>query len=257
MSTSLLSIIDLSAAYEADNLVIAEFNLQVPAGSITAILGPNGAGKTTLLHTILGKMKQRSGVVSILDKPTEQYSRRELGRLMSLVPQSERVPFEYSLRDYVLFGRTPYLNPLEMPGEQDWQLADEVIARVGLNDLADRPVSRLSGGERQLAMLARALAQQPRLLLMDEPASHLDLANKLRLLEIMTALASQGLTVLLTTHEPEIASRVADYLVLIRRGKLMFAGSMADGFTPENLSACYGVPIDLQTVQGRQVILWG
>ncbi len=257
MSGCLLSFQDLSFAYINGTKVFDSLTLDIPQGSITAILGPNGAGKTTLLQTALGRLRPQAGSVYVQGQPIERYSRREAGQLMSLVPQTERVPFEYDVRSYVMFGRTPYLDPLAMPCQADWDIANGALAQVGIEHLADRSINRLSGGERQLTLLARALAQQPKILLMDEPTSHLDLANKLQLMQIMTGLVRQGLTILLTTHEPDVAARIATHLVLLRGGKLLFAGEMSEGFTAENLSACYGIPISTAMLADRTMVVWG
>ena len=255
-SESLLAFQDVSFGYVRGQEALSQLSLEVPAGSVMAILGPNGAGKTTLLHTALGRLQPRLGQVILDGRPLSHYTRRELGQSMGLVPQSERIPFEYSLWDYALFGRTPYLHPLEMPGEADRQAALQALAQVGLEEMAGRSINSLSGGERQLAMLARALAQQPRLLLLDEPTSHLDLSNKGHLLALLRLLSAEGVTILLTTHEPEIAAMIATQLVLMRKGQVLQAGSLADVLTTPNLSACYGVPVEVLAFDGRRLILW-
>jgi len=169
-------------------------SLGIEPGTITAILGPNGAGKTTLLHLALGWLLPQSGQVRLDGRALGSYSRRDLGQWMALVPQSERIPFEYSILEYVLLGRTPYLAPLDMPGAKDCRIGEQVIEQVGLGPLRGRAITTLSGGERQLAVVARALAQQPRLLLLDEPTSHLDLANRVRILKLLRELSARGVT---------------------------------------------------------------
>ncbi len=238
------------------HLVLRALSLEIQAGSVTAILGPNGAGKTTLLHLALGWLSPQSGCVRLNGKPLGRFSRRELGQWMALVPQSERIPFDYSVLEYVLLGRAPYLSPLEMPGAQDCRISEQAIEQVGLGPLSGRAITTLSGGERQLALTARALAQQPRLLLLDEPTSHLDLANKARLLRLMQDLAAQGATLLLTTHEPEVAAAIATQLVLMRDGQVYQAGPLPQVFTAEHLSATYNAPVQVTQVDGRRIALW-
>ena len=156
--------------------VLHTLSLDLREGCPTVILGPNGSGKTTLLHIALGWLKPSNGRVLLAGKPLRAYSRRELGQWMGLVPQSEHTPFEYSLLEYVLLGRAPYLHPLAMPEASDYARAQAALERVGMGELSGRSILRLSGGERQLVLVARALAQETRLLLLDEPTSHLDLA---------------------------------------------------------------------------------
>jgi len=252
----LLAFREVSFGYTIGQEALSHLSLGVPEGSIMAILGSNGAGKTTLLHTALGRLQPRSGQVTLDGRPLRHLTRREIGQYMGLVPQSERIPFDYTLCDYALFGRTPYLHSLEMPAETDRQMALQALAQVGMEEMATRSINSLSGGERQLAMLARALAQQPRLLLLDEPTSHLDLSNKGRLLSLLRRLSAEGVTILLTTHEPEVATMIATHLVLMRKGQVLQAGMLADVLTTPNLSACYGVPVEVLAIDGRRLVLW-
>jgi len=178
-SLPVLKFSDLTFKYPfAARPVMEHFSLGIDHGTVTAILGPNGAGKTTLLHLALGWLKPQNGNIELDGRPLTGYSRRELGQWMGLVPQKEYIQFEFSLLEYVLLGRAPHLPPLAMPEEGDYQVASDALERVGLEALQERSILSLSGGERQLVLLARALAQKPRLLLLDEPTSHLDLSNK-------------------------------------------------------------------------------
>jgi iron complex transport system ATP-binding protein len=228
----------------------------VPEGEVTAVLGPNGAGKTTLLHLAIGFLAPRSGRLLFAGKKLSAYSRRELGRAISLVPQSERVPFQYTVLEYVTLGRAPYLSPLEMPGPGDEAIAKEAIAQVGLAGLSKRDITTLSGGERQLASIARSIAQRPKLMILDEPTSHLDLANKSRVLAILDSLATGGTTVLFTTHEPEVAAAAARTLVLMREGRILASGPLSETMTSEALTATYGIPVRVARFEGRIIVLW-
>ena len=239
------------------SLVLDSLNLSINNGGITAILGPNGAGKTTLLQVVLGWLRPRSGVVRLNGKPLVEYSRREMGQTMSLVPQSEHISFDFSVVDYVLLGRAPYLAPLDQPSLVDEKIAREAIETVGISHLADRSATALSGGERQLVLLARALAQQPKLLLLDEPTSHLDLSNKALLIKLLRTLNKQGVSVLFTTHEPEVASQLADQMVLMRNGQVMGSGAAEAVFDSETLSALYGVPVKVVEIESRRIAIWG
>lgn len=236
--------------------VMQEFNLEIAAGTVTAILGPNGAGKTTLLHLALGWLKPQSGTILLDRRALSGYSRRALGQWMGLVPQTEHVSFEYSLLEFVLLGRAPHLLPLAMPTREDCEIAAQALQQVGLAELQNRSILSLSGGERQLVLVARALAQQPRLLLLDEPTSHLDLSNKARLVHLLRELSAQGVTILFTTHEPEVASALASHLVLMQKGQVLKTGTLEMVFTSQDLSALYQLPVSVANIDGRRVALW-
>jgi iron complex transport system ATP-binding protein len=252
----IISLVRLRFAYDGDqHTVLNDLSLEIPPGAITAILGPNGAGKTTLLHVMLGLLPPRAGQVLLDGQAQTGLSRREMSRLIGLVPQAERIPFDFSVLEYVLLGRSPYLGMLEMPRDEDYAIALEALRTLGLADLQHRPVTELSGGERQMVMLARTLAQQPRILLLDEPTSHLDLSNKGRLLRVLRQLAEQGTTIVFTTHDPEAAIAIARYLILMRAGRTLASGPLHEVLTTENLIATYGAAVRLVQVADRPVVL--
>lgn len=254
--TPIISLDRLRFSYEhSQGDVLNDLSLDIPPGAITAILGPNGAGKTTLLHVILGLLAPRSGQVRLKGRPQSSYSRTELSRLVGLVLQSEYTPFNFTVFEYVLLGRTPYLGMLSMPSDLDYRLAGQALDTLDLAPLRHRPITELSGGERQLAMLARAIAQQTSILLLDEPTSHLDLSNKGRFLQVLRTLAGQGVTIIFTTHEPEVAIAAAGYVVLMRAGQVLDSGPLEQLLTAEKLSDTYGVPIRVAHVDGRPVVL--
>jgi iron complex transport system ATP-binding protein len=236
--------------------VMQNFSLGIQPGTLTAILGPNGTGKTTLIHLALGWLHPARGKVYLNGKELSAYSRREMGQWMGLVPQNETTPFEYSLLEYVLLGRTPYLSPLAMPGEEDVQIAAQKLADVGLADLQRRSMPSLSGGERQLVLVARALAQQPKLLFLDEPTSHLDLSNKLRLVQVLRQLQLQGVTIVFSTHEPDVASALATHMVLMREGQVLQTGPIEEVMTDASLSTLYNMPIHVRELEGKHIVVW-
>lgn len=241
---------------EKDPLVLKNFSLKIDRGSVTCILGLNGVGKTSLLNLALGWRKPDSGFLRFEGRLLSDYSPRTLGRKLGLVPQKEHIAFEYTVLEYVLLGRAPYLNPLSMPQEEDYQVAENQIQRVGLADKADHQVNLLSGGELQLVLIARSLAQQPELLLLDEPSSHLDLANKAKLVALLKELSNQDVTILMTTHAPEIAIRLSSKLVLMKDGQVYSSGPVAEELTNEKLSAIYGIPIEIKKTNSHQIIVW-
>lgn len=235
--------------------VFRDISLEIPSGVVTAVLGPNGCGKSTLLHLMLGVLAPTSGVIMLARRPHNWYSRRGLGKLVGIVSQDEYIPFNFTVWEYILLGRAPHLNLLEMPGAVDLQVAEDALDAVGLNALRGRSIQSLSGGERQLVMIARTLAQQPRILLLDEPTSHLDLSNKWQVLSVLRSLAKAGVTVVFTTHEPALASAVSEFVVLIGQENVFACGSAAEVLVSDKLSHVYGVPIEVVEVDGRRVIL--
>ena len=257
---NLLDVRDVVAGYgEARgerHAVLHGVSLAAARGSITAILGPNGVGKTTLANVVLGWIAPWSGSVEISGTTVGSLSGAERGRLISLVPQGDHIPFEYSILDYVLLGRAPYIGRLQAPGQEDVDVALAAIERAGLAGRGDHGVLETSAGERQLVLLARSLAQDPRLLLLDEPSAHLDLANKRRLVRLLRREANEGRTIVLTVHEPEFAAAVADVVVLLRRGRVLASGAPDAVMTAELLSETYGVPIEVHPVGDRRVFLW-
>jgi iron complex transport system ATP-binding protein len=229
--------------------------MEIEATSITAILGPNGAGKTTLLNTILGLLKPQAGNIYFNGLPIAQYTRRQLSKMIGLVPQSESIPFNFSVYEYILLGRTPYMGIFNMPSKEDFRFTNQVLESLNLWALKDRPLPELSGGERQLVLLARALAQQPKVLLLDEPTSHLDLSNTGKILRILKELINHDVTVLFTTHDPQVAIYSADEVVLMLRGQVLVAGKVNDIMTAKNLSQTYGTEVLVEEINHRKVVL--
>ncbi|MEL7591615.1 MAG: ABC transporter ATP-binding protein [Anaerolineaceae bacterium] len=238
----------------ATQAALKEISFDIYPSSVTAILGPNGAGKTTLLHLLLGLNRPATGTILLNDISIDQYSRHELSQQIGLVPQSEYVPFAYSVMEFVVLGRAPYLGPLELPGEADIDIARGAMQEVGISHLEERAIPELSGGELQLVLLARALCQQPRILLLDEPTSHLDLANRNITLKILDRLRTNGTTIIFSTHDPEAAALIADHLVLMRAGEVLNSGSLEQVFTSEMLSRVYGTPVEVVSVNGMRVV---
>ena len=236
--------------------VINRLDISLQEGSITAILGPNGAGKTTLLYLALGWLKPWNGKITLSGKPLESFSRRALGQQIALIPQSEYIPFEYTVLEYVLLGRAPYLPPLGMPSLPDEVVAYGALERVGIANLSGHSILGISGGERQLVLAARALAQEPKVLLLDEPTSHLDLSNKFRLVRILKDLQEHGATILMTTHEPDIALAVSDCAILMEKGSVLTSGPTNEVVTSENLSQIYHVSVRIVTIEGKKQVVW-
>ena len=250
-----LALQDIRFAYDEKNTVLDSLSLQVEPSSITAILGPNGAGKTTLLNTILGYLKPQAGQVLLDGRDISQYSKKQLSQIIGLVPQAEHIPFNFTALEYILLGRTPYLGIFSMPKKRDYEVTEAVIDLLKITGLKNRLVTELSGGEQQLVLLARALAQEPKILLLDEPTTHLDLGNTVVILNALKDLARQKVTVVFSTHDPQAAIFCADHLVLMKRGSVLSAGKLGEIMTSERLTQLYDVAIQVEQVKGQRVVL--
>jgi iron complex transport system ATP-binding protein len=235
--------------------VLEDLCLDIPEGKITAILGPNGTGKTTLLHLLLGLLKPSQGSVNVAGKPHKEYSKQALSQMIGLVPQFESVPFNFSVLEFVLLGRSPYLKPFQLPGKEDLRITESALDQAGISKLADKPVTEISGGERQLVNISRALAQQTRILLLDEPTAHLDLENQSRILSLLKKMSSTGITAVLTTHDPNAAIYAADQFVLMNKGNIAAQGSLTEVITPENLTDIYRTPIRVEKTNGYTMVI--
>ena len=233
---NILVLKDLRFGYNEEVVVLNSLSMQIAASSVTAILGPNGTGKTTLLNTILGLLKPQSGEILLKNIPVSKYSQKQLSQMISFVPQMEQVAFNFSVLEYVMLGRTPYMSIFNMPSKNDYRVSNQVLEMLNITHLRNRPVPELSGGEKQLIMLARALAQEPGILLLDEPTAHLDLGNTAVILNILKDLAKKDVTILFTTHDPQAAIYCAKNVVLLVQGQILSAGTIDKILNSEMLS---------------------
>lgn len=228
----------------ANRSAIENLSLSIVEGKTTALLGPNGAGKSTLMDLLLRWKQPDEGTITLFGMPLAGYTKRKLGQTVSLVPQEESSRFSFTVLDYVLFGRSPYIPDLGSPDEADVAVALDAIECVGLSPIAHRSVTTLSGGEHQLLLLARALAQQPKVLLLDEPTSSLDPGNTDRVVRILERLTERGITLFFTTHDPSLAAQIAHYVAMIARSRLLFSGPTEEALVPDLLSRLYGIPMN-------------
>jgi iron complex transport system ATP-binding protein len=227
----------------SDRTVGTGLDIGIRKGEVVALLGPNGGGKTTLLKTLLGLLKPLAGEVVVEDKNLSSLSIRERARHIAYVPQTHVATFAFPAETVVLMGRTAHGNVFSRPTSTDRAIAAAAIARFGISALAERPYTLISGGERQLVLLARALAQEPQFIVLDEPTASLDFGNQGKVMREMRALAASGLGVLFTTHDPNHALRAADRAYLLRRGALLAEGNVREVLTKPQLEELYGAPV--------------
>ena len=252
---SSLRLREVGAGYQGKP-VVGGVTVDVPAGSWLAIIGPNGAGKSTLLKAVAG-LVDRTGRIEIGERDAEHLTHRERARAIGYAPQNPTLPEDLTVTDYVLLGRTPHLRPLGRESAADLRVVADVLARLDLRDLADRRLHAVSGGERQRAVLARTLAQQAGLLLLDEPTTGLDIGHAQTLLELIDRLRrADGTTVVSTLHDLTLAGQYADQLLLVQHGEVVAAGAPGEVLTVELLGRFYGADIEvLHTSDGNPVVV--
>jgi iron complex transport system ATP-binding protein len=237
----LWSLVDVSFAYTGTR-VLRHVDLELCAGRCYGILGPNGSGKSTLLDLLCGLLPPRTGTIEFLGRPLHAWSRKQLARVQALVPQDFSVRFGYAVREVVAMGLHPHLHRFATPTPDDLELIETTLAATGIANLADRPVTRLSGGEKQRVAVARALVQRPSVLLLDEATASLDIHHTLEILRLLRARFDTGaLQVVAVLHDLNLAALFCDHLVFLKAGQVVAQGRTEDLLTPELIASVYGV----------------
>lgn len=248
---------DLVYGYR-ERVIGRDIALSLARGEVLALLGPNGSGKTTLLKTLLGLLPVRGGSLLLDGAPIAGLSPPQRARMLGYVPQAHAGTFAFSVRAVVLMGRSAHGGLFAAPSARDHAVAEAMLERMGIAGLAEQPYTLISGGERQLVLIARALAQEPAYVILDEPTASLDFGNQGRVMSEIRRLAAEGLGVLFTTHDPNQALRHADRVMMIRDGQALASGPAKEMLTPERLQRVYGSPIEtLIDAEGRVAFLPG
>lgn len=278
MDTGGISVNGVEVGYD-DHKVIHNIHIKIRKGTVVALLGPNGCGKTTLLKTINGMLKPTSGLVYVNGRSTGSTSPAQMARTMGVVSQTHRSTFPFTVQDVVLTGRMPYISLFSMPAKNDYEKVDDLLGILGIGHLKRKPYTLISGGERQLVMIAKALAQEPEFLLLDEPTSFLDLKNQIHVLSmVVRQTRKRNITVLMTLHDPNHALLFADEIVLMRKlpqsnsstgteksshgsssmvGKdnIVACGDPFTVMTPSNIKEAYDIEVEVLDHNGRRLVL--
>ena len=235
-----ISIKNLSYSF-GGNLVLKNISFQIPAKDFFIVIGPNGSGKTTLMKVISGILKPQKGRLEILNRAMDQYQRKALARTIAFVPQMLFADFPFTVFEMVLMGRSPYLGILGLEEEKDMEIARQAIAFTGMENLAHRKLDQLSGGEQQRVFIARAICQEPDIILLDEPTASLDLAYQVRIMDLMERLKNEkGITVVMVSHDVNLAAMYADHLLLLHNGQILCQGLPDEVLTYKTLEEAYG-----------------
>ncbi|MFH1103263.1 MAG: ABC transporter ATP-binding protein [Pseudomonadota bacterium] len=224
--------------------VLNDISVSVFQEDFFIIIGPNGSGKTTLMKILAGIEPFQKGRVDILEKPVRHYTKKSLAKIIAFVPQTFPIDFPYTVKEMVLMGRYPHQGMLGMENEKDRSIAREAMTITGVEDLADRKMDQISGGERQRVVIARAICQEPRIILMDEPTASLDLSHQIRIMDLMEQLKTEkGITIVMVSHDVNLAAMYADRLLILKNGHIVGAGRPAEVLNYDVLEKTYGCTI--------------
>jgi iron complex transport system ATP-binding protein len=225
--------------------ILHDVSFTVKEGEILCILGPNGSGKTTLFKSMLGLLHLTQGEIKFDNQSITNMSRQKLARLIAYIPQAHTPSFHYKVQEVVLMGRTAHLGQFASPGVEDQRIAVKAMESMNILHLSDKAYTEISGGERQLVLIARAIAQQSKILIMDEPTSNLDFGNQMLVLNQVNQLAEQGYTIIMSSHNPEHAFLYASHVLLLKGGKVFQTGSPNEVMTEGILEKIYGIKVKI------------
>lgn len=238
-----LEVLGVRCGYDSVK-VLDGVTFRVKEGDFVGVVGPNGSGKSTLLRAVSRVLKISEGTVKLGGKAIDSFSKREIARHVGVVPQNGSVAFPFKVSEVVMMGRSPHLGRFSSEGPRDHSVVRRAMERTGTLHLAGRFLDELSSGERQRVILARALAQEPKLLLLDEPTSHLDINYQVGIMDLIKSLnRAEGITVIVVIHDLNLASQYCDSLIMLKDGKVFAAGTPEEVLTEANVEAVYGTPV--------------
>ncbi len=248
-----IAVNDLTCRYD-NRTVVDRISFSVGEGEFFIIIGPNGSGKSTLMNTIAGLLKEDNGNIQIKGRPLKAYPRKNLARIVAMVRQQASVDFPFTVSEIVMMGRTPHQGILGLETKSDKEAVEEALAFTDLKDLADRKIHQLSGGECQRVFIARAICQDPEIMLLDEPTAALDLAHQTRIMDLMEKLKTEkSTTIVMISHDINLASLYADTLLLLKDGRIAQSGSPEAVLSYDTLESAYGcnLLVDTNPVKSR------
>ncbi len=252
----MLKVNDLTFSYGRHH-VLKNISFQIKKGELCALFGPNGTGKTTLFKCCLKFLAPDSGTVRINGKDIRRLNPKQMARLVAYVPQAHHCAFPFTVSQMVLMGRTPHLNRFFTPGAKDRNLADQAMQTLGISQLADTAYNRLSGGQQQMVLIARAIAQQTGLIFLDEPAAALDFKNQINLWQTLQAIAEQGKAILACTHDPNHVSWFCHSTVVLDKSGLLAKGTPGQVMTQEMMDRIYGDVCRVKELNGLKIMVPG
>ena len=250
----IIEVNDISFSYNGNGNIFENISFNISKKDVLCILGPNGTGKTTLLKCLNGLHSINTGEILLNGENLNSLSFSEISKLVGYIPQGHVSTFPFSVMDVVLMGRSPYISLTDSPREEDFKIAEKSLKNLGILDMKDRTYTTLSGGEKQLVFLARVLAQEPDLLILDEPTSHLDFGNQIRLLELIDNLSKNGLTIIMSSHFPDHTFLGSSKVAIMKNKKFIALGDPFNVVTKDNLKKAYDVDIELIEVSNKRKV---
>lgn len=235
---------DVSFRYDKDD-IFKNISFAVQKGGILSLLGPNGAGKSTLIRCLARVLCIKSGEIYIDGLNYRQLSNRQFAKKVAYIPQNEAPIFPFTVCDLVAMGRTPHKDFFALPDKADYNMVHRVLENLGISRLEYKRCTDLSGGERQMVLFAAAIVQEPEVLLLDEPTSHLDFGNQIKVLKIIKDLSDNGISIIMTTHAPEQAFLVGGHVAIMKNGDVLASGSPEDVITEKNISSAFGISVKI------------